>query len=112
MSVHILDLLADLFKIYPKKVSSADGGKYHSPCPGCGGKDRFIVWTDQNDGMGGYWCNQCSQKDGKPKDNVQFLVEFKGMEYPEAFAYVGRGGGCQRSLKTTASRSRCGCRWG
>ena len=27
----------------PKKVAATNGGEYHSPCPECGGKDRFII---------------------------------------------------------------------
>ena len=28
----------------------------HSPCPWCGGTDRFAIFCD-----GGYWCRQCNQ---------------------------------------------------
>lgn len=34
----------------------------HGPCPICGGQDRFR-WDDQNGG-GGYICNQCGAGDG------------------------------------------------
>jgi hypothetical protein len=29
--------------INPKRVSSTKGGEYKSPCPSCGGKDRFTI---------------------------------------------------------------------
>ena len=42
--MQLLDLVqAD--GLAPKKVASTNGGEYHSPCPGCGGKDRFIIWN-------------------------------------------------------------------
>ncbi|EFK11201.1 zinc-binding domain of primase-helicase [delta proteobacterium NaphS2] len=64
----------------PKKVSSTKGGEYHSPCPGCGGTDRFHVWPEQNEGNGSWWCRQC----GRGGDNIQFLREFEGLGYREA----------------------------
>ena len=39
-----------------------DNPKKHGPCPICQGKDRFR-WDDQN-GLGGYICNQCGAGDG------------------------------------------------
>jgi len=29
------------------------GREYHGPCPGCGGEDRLVVWTERA------WCRQC-----------------------------------------------------
>ena len=37
------------------KASGAKGGEYHSPCPLCGGDDRFMVFPDQE---GGELCQQ------------------------------------------------------
>lgn len=69
-----------------KKVSSTKGGEYAGPCPGCGGTDRFRVWPGDKGGGGSYWCRGC----GKGGDNVQFLVEFRGYRYRDAFKEVGR----------------------
>ena len=33
-----------------KKVSSAKGGEWHSPCPLCGGVDRFCAFPEQAGG--------------------------------------------------------------
>lgn len=33
--------------------------EYASPCPFCGGKDRFVVWDD--DFGGKYWCRRCKR---------------------------------------------------
>ena len=51
------------------------GNSYSSPCPGCGGNDRFIVWQNNR-----YWCRQC----GKYGDAIQFCRDFLGMTYSEA----------------------------
>jgi hypothetical protein len=76
---NILELLESK-GISSKKVSAAKGGEYHSPCPGCGGDDRFCVWPEQHEGQGSYWCRQCN----KAGDAIQFLRDFDGMSYPEA----------------------------
>ena len=60
----------------PKKVSSTKGGEYHSPCPGCGGEDRFIIWDKSNR----YFCRQCRRSG----DEVQYGRDFHGLSYVEA----------------------------
>lgn len=65
--------------------SAKRGVEYWSSCPACGGSNRFHIWTEQG-ADGSYWCRQC----GKTGDLVQFFVDFKGMEYLEAFKAAGR----------------------
>jgi hypothetical protein len=72
-------------KVKLRKAASTHGGEWHGPCPGCGGKDRFHVWPDQNEGKGGYWCRSC----GKTGDNIQFLRDFSGLSFAEACAELG-----------------------
>ena len=80
--MNVLDLAQQ--KVNLKKVSSTHGGEYAGPCPACGGNDRFRVWPDQHQGKGGYWCRSC----GKAGDNIQFLIEFEGMDFKAACAYL------------------------
>jgi DNA primase len=73
-----------------RKTASTHGGEWVGPCPACGGRDRFHVWPDKVDSkrserVGIYWCRSC----GKAGDVVQFLVDFDGRSYPEAFAALG-----------------------
>jgi hypothetical protein len=73
-----------------RKTAGTHGGEFVGPCPGCGGRDRFHVWPDRTDSrrserVGIYWCRGC----GKGGDVVQFLVDFDGKSYPEAFAALG-----------------------
>lgn len=82
--------------IQPKKVSNTKGGEYHSPCPGCGGEDRFHVWPEQNNGKGSYWCRGC----GKGGDNIQFLIDFENLSFIEACQQLGRPLPESRALKT------------
>lgn len=56
--------------------------EYCSPCPGCGGTDRFIIFTDKET----YWCRQCNKKG----DAIQYLIEFRGMSFPDAARVVGK----------------------
>ena len=60
----------------PKKVAATNGGEYHSPCPGCGGKDRFIVWNIQNR----YYCRRC-EKNG---DVIQYFRDFHDLSFKES----------------------------
>ena len=53
--------------------------EFAGPCPGCGGKDRFIVWPERPRG-GAYLCRGC----GGRGDGVQFLRDFMGIGYREA----------------------------
>ena len=60
----------------PKRVASTNGGEYHSPCPACGGNDRFIIWPSQNR----YYCRQCE----KSGDVIQYFRDFHGLSFREA----------------------------
>ena len=71
-------------KVNLKKVASTHGGEWQGPCPACDGKDRFHVWPLQNEGKGSYWCRSC----GKAGDNIQFLIDFEGMNFKEACEYL------------------------
>lgn len=80
--MNTLDLASK--KVNLKKVASTNGGEWQGPCPSCGGNDRFHVWPNQNEGKGGYWCRGCE----KAGDNIQFLIDFEGMNFKEACAYL------------------------
>ena len=82
--MNVIELLQQK-SIVPKKASSAKGGEYHSPCPGCAGDDRFHVWPAQNKGKGSYWCRGCK----KYGDNIQFMMDFCNMNFKQAIDYLG-----------------------
>jgi DNA primase len=71
-------------KVNLKKAANTHGGEYWGPCPACGGNDRFHVWPNQNAGKGGYWCRSCDLSG----DNIQFLIDFEGMSFKDACAYL------------------------
>ncbi len=73
-----------------KKVSSSKGGEWAGPCPSCGGTDRFRVWPADRGGGGSYWCRQSGNGCGAWGDLVQFLVDFCGYRYRDAFKAAGR----------------------
>ena len=83
--INVLDLIREK-GIDPKKVAGTYGGEYQSPCPACGGNDRFHVWPEQNNGQGSWWCRQCE----KSGDAIQFLRDFCGLSYQDACAKIGR----------------------
>lgn len=76
--LNVLDLASK--KVNLKKVASTHGGEWAGPCPACGGNDRFRVWPNTNGDRGSYWCRGC----GKSGDNIQFLIDFEGMNFKEA----------------------------
>ena len=71
--------------ISPRKVASTKGGEYASPCPGCGGKDRFRYWPLHDRGER-WWCRQC----GRSGDSIQYLKEFRHLSYGEACRVLGK----------------------
>lgn len=85
----ILELIQSETNISFRKTSTA-GKQYNGPCPWCGddGKgskaDRFIIWPDE----GRYLCRRCDKKG----DDIQFVREYKDMEYREACEYLDYGG--------------------
>lgn len=77
-----------------KRVSPRKGGEYHSPCPSCGGNDRFIVFPDQpggqlaqQHGVTGTW--SCPRHCNTGGDAIVFCTTFLGMTFPEACAELG-----------------------
>ncbi len=79
----IFDLLLQ-DKIQLKRVAATHGGEYASPCPVCGGKDRFRAWPEE--GIGGkWWCRGCN----KGGDCIQYLRDVRNMSYLEACAFLG-----------------------
>jgi len=81
----ILSLLAD-HNITPRRVSTYKGGEYHSPCPRCGGEDRFHTWPQQYDGQGSFWCRQCDIGG----DCIKFLMEYNGLSFRQAAERTGK----------------------
>ncbi len=79
----LLDLLKE-DKIQPKRKSSTHGGEYKSPCPKCGGKDRFIYWPNHPEGES-WWCRQCN----KGGTAVSYLVHVRNMIYSDAYKSLG-----------------------
>ena len=89
MSGLILDLVrrkVDASKI--RQASGAKGGEWHSPCPVCGGDDRFHIWPRQDGGAtcqragvpGTFWCRKC-QAAGDIIDLLKFV---DGLDYKAA----------------------------
>lgn len=70
----------------PHKASGAKGGEYHSPCPSCGGKDRFHIWPEQNNGQGSWWCRGCDAGG----DMIEYLRRIEGLSFPEAAKAAGK----------------------
>lgn len=70
--------------ITPKKVAGTHGGEFASPCPACGGNDRFRCWPEQGEG-GTWYCRGCD----KGGDCIEFLRHFDGLSFGEACKKLG-----------------------
>lgn len=81
-----MDLL-ELFRaegISLKKAASTHGGELAGACPVCReGTDRCRVWPALKGGR--WWCRIC----GKGGDAIQYLIEVRGISYPEACNVMG-----------------------
>ncbi len=77
----IIDLLNN-DGLKPHKVAMTNGGEYSSPCPACGGNDRFRSWPE----LERYWCRQC----GKTGDAIKYLRDFHDLSFKEAANQLGK----------------------
>jgi hypothetical protein len=71
--------LLTLVGVELKRVAGTNGGEYHGACPFCGGKDRFIV-NPNGDNGGHWWCRQCDRKG----DAISFLMERFSVDFKTA----------------------------
>lgn len=60
-----------------------------SPCPSCGGEDRFIF--DDIEGRGTWHCRQCGGKQGNggAGDGISLVMRINGWTFPQACQVVG-----------------------
>lgn len=82
--MNLLSLAQD-YGLEPKKKATTKGGEYCSPCPVCGGSDRFIIHPEHEGGR--YFCRH---KCGASGDTIQFLIDFMGLTFKEAADRVGK----------------------
>ena len=82
-----------------KRMSSTNGGEYASPCPWCGGRDRFRVWPNA-DPVPRFWCRQC-ERNG---DAITYVMERDGLTYREIADKYGSGNGGHSNNHTHAHK--------
>lgn len=79
--------ILDAFHRYGLEPKRKTASEWAAPCPGCGGKDRCILWPNHPIGTGGrFHCRQC----GLTGDTIDFLQQFGGMSYQEACKSTGK----------------------
>lgn len=71
------DIFQHFCSLSPQQLS----GKA-SPCPSCGGRDRFRF--DNKHGYGSYYCNQC-----KPGEGIGLVMKINDWGFDEALSRVG-----------------------
>ena len=48
----------------PAYFKRAGRDEWHGPCPRCGGRDRFVIFTDRDYPSWNYFCRQCDPEGG------------------------------------------------
>ena len=102
MNTTQIDLL-QLIPVQAKKVAGTNGGEYHSPCPFCGGNDRFIMhpYTDKPS----WFCRQCNRKG----DAITFVMEYENVDFKGAMERLNLASEYQpkpRSLAKSQPKAR------
>ncbi|RJR35115.1 MAG: hypothetical protein C4576_25500 [Desulfobacteraceae bacterium] len=77
-------MITDLLEKRGFTLRKKTADEYSSPCPFCGGEDRFCIWPEKNRA-------QCIRGCGWKGDDIQLLRDFEHMTFQEAAAAVGRG---------------------
>lgn len=77
------ELLQSLGGLSPDQLTNT-----HQPCPACGGNDRYR-W-DNDDGPGGFYCNQCGGKDhmGGAGSGLDLLMRVTGWDLKQSLRRV------------------------
>jgi DNA primase len=84
--MNILDLLA----ADGIKAKHASRGEWHSPCPECGGVDRFSTWPDKQNSNGKYYGGRgCCRRCGFNGDAVNYLRKRRAMTFLQAVNKLG-----------------------
>ncbi|MBE7413857.1 MAG: DNA primase [Deltaproteobacteria bacterium] len=97
-----LDIAIEL-GLAPRKAGPHE---HASPCPFCGGNDRFRIWPEKGD-YGAFWCRQCQAKG----DAIKLLMEAPSLKlsFKEACDRLGKaltGGGRRRGGTPRAPAQR------
>lgn len=102
-------LLIELAGLAPEQLQNR-----HQSCPACGGTDRYR-W-DQDEGAGGWYCNQCGGKDhrGGGGNGMDLLLRLTGWDFATAARRVeahlglpaGVAAGSPRSAQHKSLRGR------
>lgn len=96
------ELLMDLGGLSAEQLTNR-----HQPCPACGGTDRYR-W-DNDDGAGGWFCNQCGGKNhtGGGGSGIDLLMRVQRWDLKQALSAVERHLGLtKRPAPPTAGAER------
>jgi len=77
--------ILDLLQIDGIQAEHVSKGEYHSPCPECGGVDRFSSWPDRQNSNGRYFAGRfCCRGCNWNGDGVNYLQKRKGLTFMQA----------------------------
>jgi hypothetical protein len=75
-------MLTEILEKKGFKLTKKTAKEYSSPCPFCGGEDRFCVWPEENRA-------KCIRGCGWKGDDIQLLRDLDGLSFQEAAEACG-----------------------
>ncbi len=72
--------------------------EYSSPCPVCGGNDRFSIWPERNR----WHCRGCN----KAGDLIELVQSCKALSFPEACRFIGEDHRISKGEGTRSASNR------
>lgn len=100
--MNTLEILHEYGTTTTKVAVNQNGEEHHSPCPFCGGDDRFVVQTGAREGAGSFWCRQCK----KWGDNIQLVQDLYNLSFPAAKERLGLSTSHNPSYKPASRQVR------
>lgn len=98
--------ILDLLQADGIQAKHASRDEWHSPCPECGGVDRFSTWPEKVNsngffGGGRFCCRGC----GFNGDGVAYLQKRRGLSFRDAVKQLGLDAGPMPEHRTTGGRT-------
>ncbi len=99
-----MQTVADAYVAHGLELQDKTTEEKCGPCPVCGGRDRFVVFIRQNNGIGSWYCRGCD----KGGDLIEFYRHCDGMSYHDACHAAGRQAPIPSSAPHRFGTERCG----
>lgn len=80
-----MQTVMDAYAAHDLALKNESAASKCGPCPVCGGRDRFVIFFQQNNGVGSWYCRGCD----KGGDLIEFYRHCDGLSYRDACRAAG-----------------------